>query len=864
MTIDRFKTDTEFLETNVSDDETPFKLSYLFNESNDKEDAIYPLNNAEFLETNVSDDETPFKLSYLFNESNENILHDQSMSFESNTEENYGSDRSNYEMSFTMETIPDSLTSQSQFENTAIEFERFSNEIHDLEFRDFLDQIVNEAEEQFQNFMSEKGEQANLEEHLVAQNFTSNFDQFFELKYRPIVDGVNNEIDRLSKHLEQNLHDGSDYETINRVVDSFHVEQDQLFGIGSIVNKVKKTVQGVKNLAKNVVSKVGKLIPFGPILKKILSSIKGKIEHFLKKALEKGLSLIPQKLRPMAQKALDFLNKNNSTSEVPLPYNLLYESVNDDISSELDKESGDNNDYLDKYYFEINEIERDFDKHVYIMTKEMNRFYENESHEMNNYEESDAMKNEELLDNPHMNNVNEIMLLNEARNDFIAGLSNPESEILNLTQNFIPALPLIKTGISIAGRNNVIEAIAKIATPIIEKIVGKNQAFPLSKALVDAGLKLVKLETQESPTEDQYLGAIVSNIIAETTDRISSLPEAVVNSNEDVIRSFVKDAFNSSIANNIHSSILNDKSLVTRQLPPSANWIWRNNCRYKLLSSVYDIIIDPPLASKIYTNKRAETLLDVLCKYQGWDGVIPSRAKVYVFEATPFTRLGMIAEDYLGGTSYDKTRQIISLGPHAADLLLKDPLLTSGDYFPMRYYYVKLQNTGQGFQPINSLSNSRQRNSDVDIRLINPEDFETRFYLNRGTTERIKNSALDLKPAIIYKELVFSLLPVAKKMLSNLLLKLNLSSSVTNVIKTEIINWIIDGFVPRLTEIAKNFQSGTNSLVEGVTIVIRMKLPSNFFQTIMKLDVNRLGEFLLNLRNLTPAARVESLYGYHL
>ena len=135
-------------------------------------------------------------------------------------------------------------------------FEIFSNMIHDFEFSQLLGQIASEAEDRFQNFMYKRDDAGEFEESLNSPDFESKFDGFFEVSYRPLVNGVENEIDRLSQHINQNLKSDTNYEDANKLVESFQVEPEQLFGLDTIINKVKKGVTGVVNVAKDVGAKL--------------------------------------------------------------------------------------------------------------------------------------------------------------------------------------------------------------------------------------------------------------------------------------------------------------------------------------------------------------------------------------------------------------------------------------------------------------------------------------------------------------------------------------------------------------------------------------------------------------------------------
>ena len=159
---------------------------------------------------------------------------------------------------------------------------------------------------------------------------------------------------------------------------------------------------------------------------------------------------------------------------------------------------------------------------------------------------------------------------------------------------------------------------------------------------MDAGLRLVHLESAEPVTKEDYLGNTISNIVTETVDKVSQLPTSILDAGEDVLQSFVRDEVFSATANNVPFEVLNDNSMRLRQVPGDADWILRNG--YKVWGKKIKMDIDDNLASSIRT-RRGETLSDVLHNFQGWDCKTPIPAVIYVFEAYSFNK-----------TTYDCTR----------------------------------------------------------------------------------------------------------------------------------------------------------------------------------------------------------------
>src|SRR5919108_1542237 len=239
------------------------------------------------------DNETPFKLQYLETEAFEA---DSPSSYETSSDifkenlfkEDYYQISEDENQATAM--MPDDMMLERQFE-TDTELALFSSETHEPEFSDFLADLASEAEESFINFTTNTGYGTQLEEVLEQPNFESKFDQFFESQYGSLVENINTGIDRLSNHIDQNLHSDMTLEQAQAALESFQVavEPEQFLGLGNVLKKVK-------NVASNVIKKgidIAKKVATGP-LKAILAKIKPLIRPMLKQLLKKGMGLLPE------------------------------------------------------------------------------------------------------------------------------------------------------------------------------------------------------------------------------------------------------------------------------------------------------------------------------------------------------------------------------------------------------------------------------------------------------------------------------------------------------------------------------------------------------------------------------------------
>ena len=414
-----------------------------------------------------------------------------------------------------------------------------------------------------------------------------------------------------------------------------------------------------------------------------------------------------------------------------------------------------------------------------------------------------------------------------------------------------------------------------MAADVLGNIIGKDQAGPLSRILVDQGLKLFGLEIPESKP-NEYLGATISNIITETTDKVSQLPESVLNGDEKTLRPFVKEALFSSIANNVPSSTLNESTKTLRQLPDDMGWVSEKNGYYQRLNKEMQFVLKPEDAAKIYT-RRAETLLDILCKYQGWDGKTPVPVVAYVFQSNPLTRLAMIARDYAGGDSSDKKRQIIRLNSDAATMLFKEPSLagttgTRSRSSRPRWYYVKLANldkdqTSQSItQTATTNVNDKIRANELDLRFIQGPNFayelKVKIFLNEATSDRIKSMVKSVQPTTLYRELETILMKVGKEMISNLLTRLVIPQYAKNEIMSIVFTWILNNIRSKLSPLTDEYITQSAKDDFGATIQINVPLPGDFMTNLNKLTLANVGSFISSLTAIRPDANVNSISGY--
>ena len=274
--------------------------------------------------------------------------------------------------------------------------------------------------------------------------------------------------------------------------------------------------------------------------------------------------------------------------------------------------------------------------------------------------------------------------LDDAREQFIQDLENlKEGESAEpYIQNFLPAvLPALRIGIRLIGRAKVRNFLAGYLARMIAKLVGPTAAPPLSKAMVEAGLRLMNLEMSDQ--EKSGLGAsAVAATVEEAINRVASLPEHVLD-NQELLEAFALEAFEQAAATNL-PPVLSEETY--RQRPDlleagvNAGWVLRplRGCkRYKKCSRTFKVRISPHMAEEVQ-DFEGEPLSEYFQDQLGMAEGDEVEAEVHLYEALPGTTAADIARAEtstpgLGAADEATVSQLKPLTRQAAAVLLGKP-----------------------------------------------------------------------------------------------------------------------------------------------------------------------------------------------
>ncbi len=273
--------------------------------------------------------------------------------------------------------------------------------------------------------------------------------------------------------------------------------------------------------------------------------------------------------------------------------------------------------------------------------------------------------------------------LDDARERFIQELRDlKEGEsAAPLIQNFVPIMLAARTAIGLAGRPRVIGWLTDFVNMFVSRLLDKQQSPALSKAIVEAGMKLLNLEMSEA--EQSGLGAsAVAATVEETVNRVASLPEYVLD-NQEMLEGFALEAFEQAAAANLPAIF---SSETYRQRPDlleagvNAGWLLMplsRRKRYKRCSRIFNVRLTPHMAQEIESFEGV-ALSEVLQDQFGMEPGYEVDAQVHLYETLPGTTIADIAHgenEVLGAGMADEMNatQLHPLTPQAAAVLLGKP-----------------------------------------------------------------------------------------------------------------------------------------------------------------------------------------------
>ena len=538
----------------------------------------------------------------------------------------------------------------------AEEFAQFLAELRDEEFDEAVKGLVNEASELYQEqFMGESGDLGPP---------PAEAERLLEAHFEPLAREAEMLLDRMAEDAGRHDLTAMSEAEVDTFLNRYEVPADQLspnseYFLEGFLGKLKSAFKGAVNLAKKGI-RVATTLGLGPILEKLKRLIRPLLNRVLKFALNK----LPPTLRPAAQQlakrflgtAPDEQPPAQGAKEPAAPDQGTKEPAAPDpaqVQVELDAE-------IANLLFASEEMEQELAIAEYAAETERQA-------------------------------TDSIGELDHARAEFISEISQLEDgkDPTPLLENFIPLAirPLAKTAINVIGRPRVVRFLARFLAKLIGQFVGKEQAMPLSQAVVEAGLPLVGLEAAPE-ARDNLAGSALAATVEETARRVAALPEDVLE-NEALLEGAIQEAFESAAAATLPAALLKPRLRETTGL--NGAWMFwpatARRYRYRKYTLTPRVRITPQIARVVRTFGGIPLARVFRDRY----GLPPYRsinARLHLYEAIPGTDTAQIAKserDVPGlGTSAQPARsQFHPLTPEAATALLQEPEL--GREMPSEY-----------------------------------------------------------------------------------------------------------------------------------------------------------------------------------
>jgi hypothetical protein len=430
------------------------------------------------------------------------------------------------------------------------------DELYDEEFDEALFELLTDARSLHQDHLA-SGHSQSEADRLVTQRFSQ-----LARESEAMVDAMAREF-------------GPREETgiVEREIETFFeqyspsVQVDPAFEnfLGKLAKKIGKAVKNVAGKAWQGIKKLG----LGPIL----NQIKALIKPLLDRVLQKAIGKLPEAVQPAAQKLAEKLG-----FAAPKPTESATAAVGDSSGA-----GGDSAVPADSVGSPVQAaagsdpaaMQQEFDEQIAgaVLAQDEVEL----AMEVARVRSGSATAAPPVFAN-----------LDEARDRFIQELDNlkagesPEPYV----QNFLPAvLPALRLGIRLIGRPRVIAFLAPLLARLIAKLIGPEQAPALSKAIVDAGLRLLTLEMSEGEKSGLAASAVAATV-EETINRVASLPDHILD-NQELLEGFALEAFEQAAAANL-PAVLSEATYRQRPelLEAGVNAAWvlmplRGRKRYK-------------------------------------------------------------------------------------------------------------------------------------------------------------------------------------------------------------------------------------------------------------------------------------------
>jgi hypothetical protein len=586
----------------------------------------------------------------------------------------------------------------------AHELQELLFELFDPEFDELLAELAQEAWTAATDRFEEFGE-------TLAAETT---EQFLEEWVRPVREQAETMLDNIAEAAaEQELSELSEHQ-IDELFERFEPHGTGLEShfedfLGGLVKKAKSVVKGAVKLAKRGITML-------PGISALLGKLKRLVHPLLQRVLKLGLDKLPPQLQPVARQLAQRILGQQAPAVAagapaePPPTEQPTLPDAGSVQGQFDLDAA-------ALLFATEEVEQE------VLVGEVR----------GELERADGAPLAEL----HL-----------ARERFVDELEGG-ADLQESLERFIPAvmgvLPIARTAIRLVGRPRVVDFLAKFLTGLLRRYLPPEGAGQLSRAIVDAGLRMVSLEAPAPDETEQLAPAALAGAVEDTVRRVAQLDETTLDQPA-LLEAAVADAFQEAAAENFPPELLIPE---VHEASIPATWVQmplgRRRKYYKRYTHSFDVEVTPQMAAsiKVFGGTTLAAFLKDRLRVNP-----PLRARIRLYQATAGTTPPRIARyervPGLGPSARAAASQLHPLTPQAAAILLREPKL--GRPLPRRFlaspnrlalgqrlYHVDVSGPGPGaVQPAGG------RSSQVSIRLdLARGEFRLFAYLSEADAQEV-------------------------------------------------------------------------------------------------------------------------------
>lgn len=226
-----------------------------------------------------------------------------------------------------------------------------------------------------------------------------------------------------------------------------------------------------------------------------------------------------------------------------------------------------------------------------------------------------------------------------ARARFVAQLAElePDDDAAPAIEEFAQAVLMgIRIGVKLIGRPKVVNYLAGHLARLIKRWVGQGMATPLSRVLVDVGMRLLKMEVQPEDEEEAARYALAA-FVEDAVRHVARVPESML-ATERLFEGHVDDAVRRSAAANLSHALPDSAYRRAPRLRETAKtkgaWVMlplRGRRRYKKFSRTPRVLITPHIAHRVRTF-GGQSLGAFLKQRAGVDPTNETEAVLHLYE----------------------------------------------------------------------------------------------------------------------------------------------------------------------------------------------------------------------------------------